>query len=46
MDELRAEPLEMPMNKLALSARAYDRILKVGHTISDLAESESFRQKT
>ena len=43
IDESGAELLKMAMNKLGLSARAYDRILKVARTIADLAGIESIR---
>ena len=39
LDEKSQKMLKMAMEKLNLSARAYDRILKVGRTIADLENS-------
>jgi magnesium chelatase family protein len=44
--DLAAEGLlRMAITKLALSARAYDRILKVGRTIADMAGSADIRSE-
>jgi len=40
LDEQTKELLQFAMADLHLSARAYDRILKVARTIADLADSE------
>lgn len=43
IDAAGMELLKAAMSRLGLSARAYDRILKVARTIADLSGSESIR---
>jgi magnesium chelatase family protein len=42
-DESGIKILETAIDRLGLSARAYDRILKVARTIADLEECEEVR---
>lgn len=43
LDDRGAELIKLAITKLGLSARAYDRILKVARTIADCAASEPIR---
>jgi magnesium chelatase family protein len=43
IDPVGANLLKVAMEKLNLSARAYDRILKVSRTIADLSQSDEIR---
>ena len=44
LDPALGEMLQQAMEQLSLSARAYDRILKVARTIADLAASDRVEQ--
>ena len=44
LDQAMADLLQKSMEELSLSARAYDRVLKVARTIADLEESERIEE--
>ncbi|MGA2298021.1 MAG: YifB family Mg chelatase-like AAA ATPase [FCB group bacterium] len=43
LDEASQELMKMAMNKIGISARGYDRILKIARTIADLSECENIK---
>ncbi len=43
MDEPTRDMLRSGLERLGLSARAYDRVIKVARTIADLAGTDSIR---
>jgi len=45
IDEESENRLEHAITRLGLSARAYDRILKVSRTIADLEECENIKSE-
>ena len=45
IDKAGSQLLKIAMDKMGLSARAYDRILKVARTIADLDQVENIEAK-